>query len=255
MLKNIDSDYYFNNSNKILLLINIFIYYNSFLLIIDLFLHYFINNYKFLNDNDFTNCKWFSIHSIGNFFICLYAYNDVKKTIDDPVNSLNYDYEYSMIPVFITITLHLYHILAPWFFKKLRLDDIIHHILFAFGLGFICLFYRFGYVQNFVIFFLTGLPGCIDYFLLTLVKLNKINKLVEKKINVHINNWIRGPGCVIGATFIYVSKITLQKSDKQYFNNFIASIMIFLIFLNGQYYSKQMIENYTYYKTININKK
>lgn len=249
MINNISSDYYFNSSNKFLLLFYNFIFYNSFLLIIDLFIHNFIKKFNIINDKDFVNCKWFSIHSIGNFFICLYSINDVIKTLYDPVNSLNYNYDYSMNPVFITITLHLYHILAPWFFRKLRIDDIVHHILFAFGLGFICLIYRFGYVQNFVIFFLTGLPGCIDYFLLTLVKLNLINKIVEKKINVHINNWLRGPGCVIGATFIYVSNITL-KNNKPNFGNLTAT---FIIFLNGQYYSKQMIENYTYYKTINNN--
>ena len=59
----------------------------------------------------------------------------------------------------------------------------------------------------FNMFFLTGLPGCIDYFLLGLVKLNILDKLKEKQINVYINNWIRGPGCVIGSAFTYVSWI------------------------------------------------
>lgn len=243
------SDKFYDNTNQdiiIIVFLNIIIY-QKILLIVDIFLKYFICYIKpSISNSDLTQCRWFFLHSFANFFICLFSLDDIKNTIKDPVNSLNPETNYYIIPVLITLSLHLYHIIAPWYYKKLRIDDIVHHVCFAFLLGILALSMKWGYVQNFIIFFLTGLPGCIDYFLLGLVKLDLINKLTEKKYNVYINNWVRGPGCVIGASWMYVSWIF----GKCNIGPILTFLSIILVFINGQYYSKQIIENYTYYKTI-----
>jgi hypothetical protein len=42
-----------------------------------------------------------------------------------------------------------------------------------------------------------GVPGCIDYALLTLVKQGKVAPRVEKDLNQSLNVWLRCPCAVI----------------------------------------------------------
>ena len=53
-----------------------------------------------------------------------------------------------------------------------------------------------GFLLGYSLFFLTGIPGCIDYLLLFLTRNNFIEKITEKRINNYVNLWIRCPGCV-----------------------------------------------------------
>ena len=51
-------------------------------------------------------------------------------------------------------------------------------------------------ISSFALFFLSGLPGAIDYMLLYLVKTNKINSVTEKKIYTFLSAYIIAPGCI-----------------------------------------------------------
>ena len=88
----------------------------------------------------------------------------------------------------------------------------------------------------------TGLPGSINYFLLYLVKINKISKYTEKYISIHLNTWIRSPGCCF-ITFIGLYALNdLYKTNLQKF--FITLINTTLIFWNGQYYMMKTCIDY-----------
>jgi hypothetical protein len=50
-----------------------------------------------------------------------------------------------------------------------------------------------GVIGNFCLFFICGVPGGIDYAMLVAVKMNMMKPIREKKINVHLNTWIRAP--------------------------------------------------------------
>ena len=78
--------------------------------------------------------------------------------LKDPYNACKGDY--SVVPFYFIISVHLYHMLA---FNNLKVGDWVHHIVFA---GLICTFAlsdQYGPVQNVAGFFLSGLPGGLDY--------------------------------------------------------------------------------------------
>ena len=95
-----------------------------------------------------------------------------------------------------------YHVL----FFKCSKEDIWHH--FSFGIpGTFLKYYGFDCLgKNLAInlFFVCGLPGAIDYFYLTLLELNYIDKITRIKQCCFNNNWFRGPGLIISATFHYL---------------------------------------------------
>ena len=47
---------------------------------------------------------------------------------------------------------------------------------------------------NVLCFFISGLPGGLDYLLLAGVKAGRVAAYTEKRLNCSINTWIRGPG-------------------------------------------------------------
>lgn len=64
--------------------------------------------------------------------------------------------------------------------------------------------YESGPVQNFIAFFICGLPGGLDYIMLILVKMDHMHAQTEKIINARINLWIRAPGLTVASVLIYI---------------------------------------------------
>ena len=52
-------------------------------------------------------------------------------------------------------------------------------------------------IQSVTAFFCSGLPGMIDYFLLYLVKLDLLDKKIEKDVYLFLTTYIRSPGCLL----------------------------------------------------------
>ena len=161
------------------------------------------------------------------------------------------NYPISLEAVIITYSLHIYHIIN--YFNKLIFDDWLHHILMCLFALPLCIIIDCGSLTGYSLFFLTGLPGGIDYFLLFLVKNNIINKFTEKKINRYLNLWIRCPGCISFTTIGILTTINnydilINKNKNKYVLYFIL-ISNFLVYWNGLYYMSRVLENYV------INKK
>jgi hypothetical protein len=98
----------------------------------------------------------------------------------------------------ITIAHHLWHSLA----YALKPIDLIHHVP---GIS-ICVFslpFAWGPVLNLATLFLMGIPGGIDYALLTAIKLKALHPRVEKDINQSLNVWIRCPGAHASAFIMF----------------------------------------------------
>jgi hypothetical protein len=153
--------------------------------------------------NDYPG-RWFLLHAVWNLGITLACIPDVITTLRKPSEACSPLKPYNLMPTLMSMSLHLYHVIAPWFWKNLTKEDIFHHLIFAIGgLGSISVLWTWGPGANFAFLFLTGLPGGMDYFMLGLVKLNMMDRLGEKKINSFINAWIRGPGCTMAAAWTY----------------------------------------------------
>ena len=90
-------------------------------------------------------------------------------------------------------------------------------------------------IINHTLFFLTGLPGCIDYFLLFLVRNAIISKYIEKYINVHLNLWIRCPGCIASSVLI-LKKIGEDYNYISFIEIIFMIIICILVYWNGIYF-------------------
>lgn len=199
-------------------------------------LAYFINKKIKIEENQ--NIRWFFIHSISNIGICYYSINDLVICLTKPTEINNYTWnDNSYITFYISIILHIYHVL----FFKLNTNDKLHHFLMVAISGNIELYQK-SIICPAVLFFLSGLPGFIDYFLLFLVKLKKISKNKEKSIYLFLSTYIRAPGaCILS----YINLINLYNNYKELnINCLLVLLSTMLVFWNGQYYLMQTSVDY-----------
>jgi uncharacterized membrane protein YdcZ (DUF606 family) len=89
--------------------------------------------------------------------------------------------------------------------------------------------------------FLSGLPGGLDYCMLAAVKHGHLSITTEKKWNARINVWIRAPGCVMAACYLYVSILAAPEIAWQ--NKMVACIIAPLTCINGLYYMQVVVGN------------
>ena len=182
--------------------------------------------------------NWFVLHAITNFIIAVCVFEDMAKLFLDPYYSRN---EVITFPRDITISLHIYHLLM---FKKVEMIDWIHHIVMCSVLSISYYVENSTTIAHYLLFFVTGLPGGIDYILLILVKYGKINSMTEKELNSLINIWIRSPGIIVG-TYI----INLQCNKNIMVVEYWIKILVIISFIwNAQYFTKRVVQNYGYVK-------
>jgi hypothetical protein len=125
------------------------------------------------------------------------------------------------------------------YFEKLRFDDWLHHALMigvALPLG---LMVPAGPLMGMSLFFTTGLPGGIDYVLLTLVRNGCLAPELEKRANVAIQVWIRSPGCVAAAALIVHQAFTHPEATAFY--KIVSLLTAALNYWNGQYFCAQVV--------------
>jgi len=225
-----------------------FIIYNVFSLTSIKFLDQFLNfiNSKFRKD--WNNKKivekdgrlintnkelWFQMHSIVNFIIVYLSYGDVYDCLVNP----NYSIKpcSNLLAGSFALMLHVYHSYS----YRLTHIDRLHHGISVFLATPLCILYQTKGISMYY-FFGTGLPGGIDYLLLSLVKQGKLGALNEKKINSYLNTFIRIPGLVLTSYLIWKDSINNPSKILTYSNKLLS----LLVFLNGTIFGKMAIENY-----------
>ena len=185
--------------------------------------------------------KYYLIHSINNMII---VYLTLPALIHTYTNFGNfYEYKDNLNSVILTYSLHIYHIIV--YFKKLRFDDWLHHILMcgvALPLAFLS---NGGSLLGHSLFFLTGLPGGIDYFLMFLNRNNFLERITEKKINSYLNLWLRCPGCIAHSTLSIIAFNMFQNILAiSWFQVLACWGTTIIVYWNGIYFMNQVVENY-----------
>ena len=188
------------------------LYIYIYMLEIFTFFHYFFYGYfwcsvldkvsvviynKYNNNSKYSqNVRWFFIHCIMNIYISIVGFDNIKYSINNlsQCSIQKWINGYEMYG--IAMALHFYHI----FNFKLNKMDWMHHIMTAILTGPVILITNTTCVSAVGLWFTSGLPGAIDYFLLWLVKMGYCSKNVEKIAYVIISCWIRAPGCIYTAT-------------------------------------------------------
>lgn len=133
--------------------------------------------------------RWFYLHIWINAGCLISGYNDIYDTIADPINNYASNWTTST-PYAIIAAGHLYHMIM---FHNLKYMDWLHHITMVVITLPWTIYMMPVKGAIFALSGLSGLPGGIDYVLLTLAKLGKIDWNTEKKYNNYIQVWLRTP--------------------------------------------------------------
>eukprot|EP00736_Rhodelphis_marinus_P008592 Rmarinus@m.2498 len=205
--------------------------------------------------------RWFEIHAAANAFVSLWALPAIVTWLVDPLGSLSTSlypvpaafstdpvefisamfHPSSLWPAFMINAVHTYHVVI--FFNELTSSDWFHHIMFVpiIGVGG-GLFLETGPVRNVLSFFISGLPGGIDYAMLALVKRGKMTKMTEKRWMSWLNVWVREPGLLLVSFTGYCGWIYGYADDG--LPAWTIFLLIFFIVFNAIYYSEMAIGNY-----------
>lgn len=165
---------------------------------------------KMLDDYLKTECgithenhRWCVIHSIANFFIMCMSLRGMITMISSDQYILDNTHSFDLNSSIIVLAIHIYHIA---YFQIDQLSLWMHHIIMT--LVQLMPFFNdqdqsFLMLTDYMLFFLCGLPGMIDYHCMNLVYSGKMSKLREKEINNYLNTYIRAPGILYGAFYIH----------------------------------------------------
>ena len=184
-----------------------------------------------------TKARYFSLHGLWNIIITILILPDLYYTIIDPLHAMAPGNDFNRWPVIMVVVLHFWHCVA---YSGLTWDDYFHHFVFVVGLSCVNFVWDWGYATNFLIFFICGLPGGLDYLMLAAVKHGYIQKISEKRINKLLNVWCRGPGCIASACLIWINSFSGGTAHIPTTAKILTGL---LAFTNGQYYSRRVVES------------
>lgn len=195
--------------------------------------------------------RYFAIHAVINLgIVSAFSMAEVISVLtEDPLIAF-FGPMKTMVPNSFICALHLYHCLA----FKLSAEDIFHHLQFAFLLTAMAVPTKniSGASSNFGAFFVSGLPGGLDYVLLCVQKSGHITREQEKRWNMYINLYLRSVGTLIYGAAAWTAWLNPGLSE---FRGSPPSVLFFglagigsvLLMFNGLYYQKQSVETHQMY--------
>lgn len=182
--------------------------------------------------------RWYVVHAVINLVILCWSFPDFIHTLRYPLDIVGYDIDF--YPISWVIALHWFHIFKDW--KNMDFVDWMHHLISAFVVPNLVMYFMKGSLVNYMLVFMCGLPGGIDYVLLALTKYGIINRMREKKINTFLNNWIRAPG-ILHACSLGIVNMAIVESPP-FFNFWIGLLLVILNFYNAVYFAERVTLNY-----------
>jgi hypothetical protein len=180
--------------------------------------------------------RWFQLHSAINAIIVLIIWNDVVNLFMNPLQ--NIEITISKIDNYFILFLHIYHFFIV---NDLTMMDYFHHILFVGGGLLPTLLIKTCNIIRLAWLSVCGLPGCIEYFSLCMVKHNKMCYMKQKKIIAYVYNYIRYPITIYCPVLTYIAYCENKLVD---YNAYIVLYINFMLFFNGAFYNKLTVENY-----------
>ena len=197
---------------------------------------------------DFLLCKmlrkktrWFQLHSAINGIIVSIIWEDIVNIFTDPLQSI--EVTKSNIDTYFILFLHIYHFFIV---NDLTIMDYFHHILFV-GCGLLpTLLIKTTNIIRLAWLSTCGLPGCIEYFTLSLVKHDKMCYIRQKNIISYVYNYIRYPITIYCPTVTYIAYCENKLID---YNVCIIVYINLMLFFNGAFYNKLTVENYILHKS------
>jgi hypothetical protein len=185
---------------------------------------------------------YYFLHAIHNGLVVYATWPDVFQTLTDFGTIGDVEPNYDALE--LVFALHFYHI--AMYYKKFRFDDWLHHALMigiALPIGGVL---PSGTLMGYSLFFTTGLPGGIDYFLLFLTRNGWLRRETEKRVNSWLAVWIRAPGCSSHAalTTVFLSMQKQVGGDAYpWYYSVLGLVTAVLNYWNGQYFMDQVVRD------------
>ncbi|HIB76043.1 MAG TPA: hypothetical protein EYO58_00200 [Flavobacteriales bacterium] len=132
--------------------------------------------------------------------------------------------------IYTAVIIHIYHVV--FFFKYLTYNEWFHHCLMIGVSGALSILYP-SKIIVMGIWFMSGFPGMIDYFLLWMVKMGWMESITEKYIYTIITMFLRSPGCIL-VFFTAIPHLNNPTMSRKYISLFLNAL---LTLWNGQYYA------------------
>ena len=176
--------------------------------------------------------RWFLLHSMANAGVAFSGLRDVRAVLLRPDRAMTMPM-HSWTPSHLAFAVHLWHSVA---YGNLRREDIVHHALFVGTFGYVNFSMRWGPIVNLLLFFMTGLPGGVDYMALAAVKQGLLPPIREKALNAKINTYMRAPGLILVASLIFVC----ARTGRSRVHPVAAALCAVLCYGNGVYYGAQV---------------
>lgn len=174
-----------------------------------------------------TKSRWFQLHCIVNFYIVIIVMKDAINLILSPFNLENISE--TNIDSITIVNLHIYHLIM---FRNVSIEEYLHHFIFIILGVMPGIFLLDNRVCKIATFTGCGLPGCIEYFTLSLYKHNKLNNLFQKKIMIYIYNYFRSP---LGIISMYINYIQYKYNGCK--NIYFLFYINTLVYINSTYYN------------------
>tara|TARA_B110000977_G_C10947843_1_gene443492 strand:- start:216 stop:983 length:768 start_codon:yes stop_codon:yes gene_type:complete len=177
------------------------------------------------------------LHSVSNTITVVLCFPGMIETLRDPINAAKGPTEINGFLVIIAI--HCYHVVA---FRPLPMIEWVHHILMVGCIAPIVWASARGSIVDYCSFFLSGLPGAVDYALLVLVKNKRMDRVLEKRINSAINTWLRTPFTLIGGFILF--QLTLYDESITPRDRIACLAVASLVAWNALYFGRRVVQNY-----------
>jgi hypothetical protein len=140
-----------------------------------------------------TTQVFFLAHVTINAIICTLTFHDVLRVLYDPIGN-GYRGDYDLTPTIIQIGFHIAHMITD--FRTLKAELWVHHILSSVLLGIFDIYYTYGALLNFALFFGTGLPGGLNYAIQFARKAGVVRRSEADLLYSQLDTWIRAPSLV-----------------------------------------------------------
>ena len=180
--------------------------------------------------------RYFALHFVANMISAAAAFPDVRRGLTEDPKTVFAGATTTMVANSVCAAIHIYHCIA----FKLNAADIFHHVTFVIILCGAAIPGKWtgGIANNFGCFFLSGIPGGIDYLLLCLNYHNVIDRAFEKRWYTRINVWLRGPSMVV---YTFLAWCTWYNGNTQVATPALMLIVGLHIY-NGLHYLEQAVE-------------
>eukprot|EP00092_Neocalanus_flemingeri_P003785 GFUD01004076.1.p1 GENE.GFUD01004076.1~~GFUD01004076.1.p1 ORF type:complete len:290 (-),score=46.91 GFUD01004076.1:190-1059(-) len=199
-----------------------------------------------LSSNKIKNARWFILHAIGNLFVVLTSMTSICAAVVDPLSSsdtgnlINTSLfsSGSVWPLTIANSIHIYHIIGGF---DLSYDDTFHHLVFVPIIGFPGQIFLPHIIGNCAAFFGCGLSGGIEYLVLSLRQLGKVDKLFQKRLCANLYLWIRMPGLLMSSFLLYQGWLCGNVSVPSP----VVAVLAIGTMYNALFYCRQSLINFT----------